>query len=99
MDQNPPALQKVKQQTIKGQLVMLDGMHFEECRFEKCTIRYFGGPSFLLSCTFGPNLMWDFQGQAAQVIQTLQAAGWRLEYGKPGADSPAIPLTDNPKVQ
>jgi len=43
--------------------------------------------------------VWDFQSHAAQVIKVLQQAGWRLEYGKPGASSAAIPLKDYPTVQ
>jgi hypothetical protein len=95
----PPKLQTVKALTLDKKLVMLDGIRFENCVFNECTIRYAGGPAQLHSCTISPNTLWDFQAHAAQVIQVLQEAGFRLEHGKPGKDSPAIPLKDNPTVQ
>jgi hypothetical protein len=99
MDVKPPKLQTVKALTFDKQVVMLDGMRFENCVFNECTIRYTGGPAQLHSCTISPNTVWDFRAHAAQVIQVLQEAGFRLEYGKSGKDSEAISPKDNPTVQ
>lgn len=99
MGAQPFKLQNVKGRTFDKQLVMLDGTRYENCIFNECTIRYCGGPTQLSSCTISPNTVWDFQLHAAQVIQVLQEAGFRLEHGKPGKDSLAIPLKDNPTVQ
>jgi hypothetical protein len=95
----PFKLQNVKGLTLDKQLVMLDGVRFENCIFNECTIRYCGGPAQLSSCTISANTVWDFQLHAAQVIHVLQEAGFHLEFGKRGKGSPAIPLKGNPAVQ
>ena len=87
---NTFTLPVVKGRTFQNQTVILDGTRYEECNFAKCTIVYSGGPADLSDCIFTPNTTWDFRDGAALTIQTLQLAGWRLEFGKPGPKSEAL---------
>ena len=80
----------VKGKTFKNQVVVLDGTRYEECNFADCTMVYSGGPADLSACVFTPNTRWDFQGSAALTIQTLQLAGFRLEFGRPGPNAEAV---------
>jgi hypothetical protein len=89
---NTFTLPVINGKTFTRQIVVLDGTRYENCRFDHCTIVYSGGPADLSACAFSPNTIWDFRNNAALVIQTLQLAGFRLEFGAPGPNSEATKI-------
>jgi hypothetical protein len=71
----------IKGKRFVRQTVNLDGFRFENCEFEDCTLVYSGGPADCSACMFHPDTQWQFQGQAAMMMQVLPLFGWRFSFG------------------
>lgn len=55
-----------------GEQIDVDGKRFTDCRFDKATLRYSGGPHPLFTdCNFS-GAAWLFAGAALRSIQLLQ---------------------------
>ena len=64
---------KVRNQDFSGERILLDGKHFEDCRFDTCTLVYRGGvPPNFVRCDFAaPRFM--FKEAAQSTIQLMSA--------------------------
>lgn len=79
--QPPNRLRVVKGHTFANQYVYLDGVSYEDCSFDGCTLIYSVGQASMSCCTMASGTMRQFQGPAAVTLQVLQQMGWRIEYG------------------
>lgn len=71
-------LPEVNGQKFDGATVQLDGTSYRNCRFVRCTLVYRGGPTRVESCSFFPGCTFEFQDNAAFLLQTLSELGWTL---------------------
>ena len=80
-------LTAVKGQTFETTTVELDGTSYHNCKFNQCKLIYRGGPTRLSSCYLSKNCSFEFQDNAAFMLQTLSELGWTLvppgSMGKP----------------
>ncbi|MCE9874053.1 hypothetical protein LZ667_22105 [Hafnia alvei] len=66
------ALTVIKNNSFKDTLVTLDGIHYEGCSFENCTIQYSGLGEFgLVGCSFN-RCKWAFSGPAANTLNFMR---------------------------
>ena len=72
-DQNAPDREHVLNQQYTGDRVVLDGTHFEDCRFDTCTLVYRGGvPPNFVRCEFAaPRFV--FEDAAQNTLQLMSA--------------------------
>lgn len=78
---------KIEKQTFKNAIVILDDHAFIDCRFEKCTFFYAGGPCILHGFT-AQESHFNFLGPAMTTIAILGALGMLKE--PPTTMMPAI---------
>jgi len=71
--QNSPDREEVYDQRFAGERVVLDGKHFEDCRFDTCTLVYRGGaPPNFVRCDFAtPRFV--FEDAAQNTVQLMSA--------------------------
>lgn len=64
---------KVQDQQFVGERVVLDGKHFEDCRFENCDLVYKGGvpPHFVRTDFAAPRFV--FEDAAQNTVQLMSA--------------------------
>jgi hypothetical protein len=74
-------LVKLPQQDNKvfeSETIKIDGAAYTNCTFTRCKIIYCGGPTRLDSCSFSAGCAFEFQENAAYLLQTLSQMGWTL---------------------
>ena len=71
----------IADRTFKDAIVAMDNRRYERCRFENCILMYSGGSGEAFDCYFAAENVGGIQGAARTVLDTLQAYGWRIEYG------------------
>jgi len=71
--QSDPDREAVKGQDFSSERVVLDGKHFEDCRFDTCTLVYRGGvPPNFVRCDFAaPRFV--FEEAAKSTVQLMSA--------------------------
>lgn len=63
---------RIKGNTFESAIIKLDGMHYENCTFKKCDIRFGGTAPFgLVGCTFD-SCKWTLEGPASNTIEFLR---------------------------
>jgi len=66
------ALTRIMDSSFKDTVVTLDGIHYERCVFENCTIQYSGLGEFgLVGCSFN-SCRWAFSGPAANTLTFMK---------------------------
>jgi len=68
-----PEREQVLNQQFVGERVVLDGKHFEDCRFENCDLVYKGGvpPNFVRTDFAAPRFV--FEEAAQNTVQLMSA--------------------------
>jgi hypothetical protein len=71
--QSDPDREAVKGRDFSSERVVLDGKHFEDCRFDTCTLVYRGGvPPNFVRCDFAaPRFV--FEEAAKSTVQLMSA--------------------------
>jgi hypothetical protein len=75
---DPIKLPEVNGQNYDGASIKIDGASFRNCTFKRSKLIYCGGPTRLEGCSFAPGCEFEFQDQAAFLLQTLTELGWTL---------------------
>ncbi|MEF8796295.1 MAG: hypothetical protein V5A48_07580 [Salinivenus sp.] len=71
--QDDPTREQIINQRFLGERIVLDGKHFEDCRFENCDLVYKGGvpPNFVRSEFAAPRFV--FEDAAQSTVQFMSA--------------------------
>jgi hypothetical protein len=64
-------MESIENLNLTGAVVVIDGKHFNNCRFERCTVIY-GGGDFAWSNTQFINCQLSFEAAAARTLQYLK---------------------------
>ena len=76
-------MNNVSSKTFKNQDVMLDGNHYDDCKFESCTFVYAAADAFGLSNNhITGNTNFRFTGAAANTLATMKAIYSMGDFGK-----------------
>ncbi|HUX68839.1 MAG TPA: hypothetical protein VMV31_15240 [Terriglobales bacterium] len=69
---------KVENLEVTG-FMSADNVQFIACHFHDCQLLYSGGPMLMQNCQLGKNVVWQIQGTAAIVLESLARAGFLIQ--------------------
>jgi hypothetical protein len=72
------ALPEITDKSYENETIVLDGKVHRNCRFTHCKLVYKGGGAKLESCSGSEGCSFEFQDQAALMLQMLSELGWSL---------------------
>jgi hypothetical protein len=81
-------MELVDSEVLEGKAVVLDGKHFHNCRYKKCTLIYEGGEWAQTNTTFDQCTL-SFTGAAGRTMAAMAQFGMLRAVPMPIQTSPA----------